>query len=104
MIQTTTYDRAVALVRLKTDVVVLLYIPNDPLCSRARSVLGLFENRLENLGYTVLAIPVNEHSAHYEEVSCVRVPQLRVFSRSRLKTKLTGLFSYEDLRAVVDTL
>lgn len=101
MVQESSYDQVVALVRLKESVVVFLYIENDPFCSRSRSVLRLFGDRLRSNGYYVLAVPVDERSSHYEEVSCVRVPQLRLFKKGRLRSKLTGLLTYEALEAIV---
>lgn len=101
MVQESSYDQVVALVRLKGNVAVFLYIEDDPFCSRSRSVLGLFGDRLRGHGYHVLAVPVDERSSHYEEVACVRVPQLRLFCRGRLRSKLTGLLTYEALEQVV---
>lgn len=104
MIIDSSYDRAVALVRLRTDVVVFLYLKSDPLCTRARSTLSLFENKLRSRGYKIVAVPVNEFSSHYDETSCVRVPQLRFYSRGRLRSKVTGIFSYQDLERLVEDL
>lgn len=101
MVQESSYDQVVALVRLKESVVVFLYVEDDPLCSRSRSVLGLFGDRLKRHGYHVLAVSVDERSSHYEEVACVRVPQLRFFKKGRLRSKLTGLFTYDALEQVV---
>lgn len=101
MVQESSYDQVVALVRLKESVVVLLYVDDDPFCARSRSVLGLFSGRLRASGYHVLAVLVDERSSHYEEVACVRIPQLRVFKKGRMRSKVTGLLTYESLEAAM---
>lgn len=101
MVQESSYDQVVALVRLRENVAVFLYVEDNPFCSRSRSVLSLFGDRLRAQGYHVLAVAVDERSSHYEEVSCVRVPQLRFFKKGRLRLKLTGLLKYEELEAAM---
>jgi len=101
MVQESSYDQVVALVRLKESVAVFLYVDDNPFCHRSRSVLSMFGDRLRALGYHVLAVPVDERSSHYEEVSCVRVPQLRLFNKGRLRLKLTGLLTCEELEAAM---
>jgi hypothetical protein len=104
MVQESSYDQVVALVRLKENVIVFLYVDEDSLCSRSRSVLGLVRDRFSAVGYHVLAIKVDELSSHYEEIACVRVPQLRFFRKGRLRLKLTGLLTYEDLESALKTM
>lgn len=101
MVQEATYDQVVALVRLRTKVAVLLYVKDEPLCSRSLSTLGLIEGKLRGMGYQVLALEADERSSHYEETACVRVPQLRIFTRGRCRTKLTGILSYDELTSAL---
>ena len=101
MVQESSYDQVVALVRLKESVAVFLYVTDNPFCSRSRPVLEMFGDRLRGRGYHVLAVSVDERSSHYEEVACVRVPQLRFFQKGRLLLKLTGILTYESLEAAM---
>lgn len=103
MVQRATYDQVVALIRLRMRTVVLLFQEGEPLCARSLSVLSMLGDRFRARGYLVFYLPVDEHSSHYEETACVRVPQLRVFEKGRCKVKLTGLLSYEDVESLLST-
>jgi len=101
MIQESSYDQVVALIRLKENVAVFLYVEGDPICHRSRSVLSAFSSKLGSIGYSVLALCVDEYSSHYEEVSCVRIPQLRLFRRGRMWSKTTFMLTHEGLDTAV---
>ena len=101
MIQEATYDQVVALVRLRARVAVLLYLEEDPLSTRSLSAFELLESKLRSHGYYTFSLAVDHRSSHYEETSCVRVPQLRLFDRGRCRTKLTGLLSFDELNSIV---
>ena len=101
MTQEATYDQVVALVRLRAKVALLLYLEEDPLSIRSLSTFELLESKLRSHGYYVFSLAVDRRSSHYEETSCVRVPQLRLFEKGRCRTKLTGLLSLDELNSVL---
>ena len=86
----TSSDDAILQIRSFKKVAVLLYSDEDELCARARGSLSSCEDRLRGLGFSTLCVEVCPRSTQSDELACVRVPQLRLFSQGKLIQKLIG--------------
>jgi len=84
------HDQALSLIRSRDKVAVFLHLPEDELCTRALGGLSSCEDRLRGLGYQIVSLAVGPKSSSHEDLSCVRVPQLRFFVNGRLAHKSIG--------------
>lgn len=92
-----TSEQALSLIGAEDRVLILLETPGEPLCKRARQALLAHEIKLKQLGYTLYSLEVDENSSRHYELSCVRVPQTRLFFQNRLIRKHVGVPSDQFL-------
>lgn len=100
----TSSDEVLTQVRTFNKVAVLLYSYEDELCARAKGSLPSFEDKLRGLGFTLYYLEVDGKSALSEELACVRVPQLRLFSQGKLVHKLVGTIDEYSINSLVRSL
>ncbi len=86
-----TPDQALSLIATEDRVLLLLEKSTEPLCKRARQALIAQEVKLTQLGYKMYSLEVDETSSKQQELSCARIPQIRLFVRSKLIRKHVGV-------------
>lgn len=96
-----TYDQIITLLNLKQDILLLIQVPNNPLCRRTKQVLESYniQNRLRD--FLILYLNVDRYSEKYEEISCVKIPQLRLFIKGENKLKLIGVPQTHEIDNIV---
>ena len=94
-------DNILAKIRQKKNVVVLLLSPDDELSVRAHQAFLAYETKLVSRGFYTSVVLISAKTALIEELACVRAPQLRVFSRGKLHTKIVGFLGSGEVDSVL---
>lgn len=96
-----TPEQTLSSIRQKANVAVLIIHPDDDLSARAKQTFLSQDSRLRSRGFQVSTVEIGAKSSSSEELSCVRVPQLRFFLKGKLQAKLVGLFDETDIDSIL---
>jgi hypothetical protein len=95
-----TCQQALDIIADTDKVMILIEQYGDPLSKRARHVLHSNKIRFEKLGYKLLTVAFEAELAKHEELSCVRLPQIRIFRKHKLYSKYVGVPSDIDINNI----
>lgn len=91
------HEHALSLIKSRANVAILLVQENEPLCARAKSVFSLLETKFRAHNFDMFVVSISDKTSKLEEFSCVRVPQVRLFTHGKLRHKLIGILSEEEI-------
>lgn len=95
-----TCQQALRVIADTDKVLILIEQPGDPLSKRARQVLHSTRIKFEKLGYTLLSVAYSPELDEHVELSCARLPQLRIFKSKEMSYKYTGVPSDSDMATI----
>lgn len=95
-----TCQQALSIIADTDKVLILIEQPGDPLSKRARQVLHSTRIKFEKLGYTLLTVTYSPELDEHIELSCVRLPQVRLFKSKEMTYKCLGVPSDSDIATI----
>lgn len=96
-----TYDQIITLLNLKQNILLLIQVPNNPLCKRTKQILESYNIQNKLRDFLILYINTDKYSEKYKELACIRVPQLRVFIKGNRKFQLIGVPQLHEINKII---
>lgn len=96
-----TPEQAIEAINRNNRVLLLLEKSEEPLCKRAFQTFRAYEVKLEQLGYEMYTVEVDENSSKFKELACTRIPQSRVFVNKEIIKKHIGVPSEQFLEDIL---
>ena len=99
--QDVSYDQVIALLSVKQNGILLLQVPDEPLCARVRQALTSHIQHYKLYNFYILALNINKYSSKYHQLACIHVPKIRVFVHGECRKEIRGVPSNIDFDQLV---